>query len=140
MIQSLHNMLLLVSNLMYFVQRVLISTLNSFFTRYFHSEEDSLGKPLLLQQKDILWPKPQKVVSFSPLNFMVLYLQYSIQYMTYEKNKKTKKSTKINCIGPLHCGHKTINLSEAKETTFCGLDQCISFCCNSKGLSKESSS
>ena len=52
--------------------------------------------------------------------------------MMYEKNKKNKKSTKINCKGPLHCGHKTINFSEAKETTFCGLDQCISFCCNTR--------
>ena len=102
MIQSLQDMLLLVSNLMYFVQRVLISSLNSFFTRYFHSEEDSLGKPLLLQQKDILSSKPQKVVSFSPLNFMVLYLQYSIQYMIYEKNlKKTKNKRKL--IVKAHC-------------------------------------
>ena len=53
---------------------------------------------------------------------MVLYLQYSIQYMIYEKNQKNKKSTKINCKDPLHCGHKTINFSKAKETTFCGLD------------------
>ena len=68
---------LLVSNLMYFVRRVLISSPNSFIPRYFHSVEDSLGKPLLLQQKDIHWSKPQKVVSFAPLTFIVLCHQYN---------------------------------------------------------------
>ena len=53
---------------------------------------------------------------------------------------KNNKSRKINCKGPLYCGQKTINFSGAKETTFCGLDQCISSYCNKKGFPKESSS
>lgn len=44
----------------------------------------------------------------------------------------------IYCI--LYCKYKTIKFSEEKETTFCGLDQSISFCCNNKGFPKESSS
>ena len=54
------------------------------------------------------------------------------------ENNKNIKSRKINCKGPFYCGHKTINFSGVKENIFCGLDQCISFCCSKKGLSKGS--
>ena len=51
---------------------------------------------------------------------------------------KNKNLDKITCNGTKYCEYKTINFNEDKESSFHGLNQCLSSWCNKKDMSKRS--